>query len=1217
MLIIRRNIVIATIFFISGCITCAHPLWSQESGHRKNILFYQLNAAQGLSDNYIADMCTDKNGNLWVATGDGLNMFNGKKITRFFKQEYPELGSDTYRQLICDEKNRIWVMDYKGDVTMIDENRMFYRVALYQDGKPIKSRWMLETKQTGVMLFTWNGMFAYRPGKRMISQDSISMSAFTKIEIAGLDTMQSNGSLQLDQYDDNSYIFTKNYGFYKVDFQKQTIGRFYSYHVDMFTRWDEQSVLAYDLDHAKLKTINLTTGETTDPFEGLKDQFGHPMGNKIRNAKKVNQELLLITTMGDGLYSYDTRSKELYNYKHDAADGTTLVNNMPNSITYDSTGWVFIGASPNGISYFKTNAVIGQQSVFKDSNGNGYDGFITAFTSRDDDTYYLAVENNFLEWKRSTNTTHFIDLGKKIGTSSLNKEPTGPPCFDGQGRLWSCILNKGVFVLDHNKNLVKYISNDTSDLNSIPQGIIRQMKLQADNYVWIGLSRGLCRLNTSTFKVDRFEGHPLAAVTKFDCFSIFFYDADNIWIGTNGKGLWHYQTSTGKLVNYTSANSSLTSDNIYCINKDNDGNLYVGQPTGLLILLKNGKTKIITDKDGLRSSRVEVLMLDKKNRMWMGNDAGLSCFDIRDSSLKVFDEQHGLSVQGFRIGSYHLNNNGELFWGTERGLQYFYPDDLYNYKPELKVSINRIETRNVVTNLTQSNTYRLAANDNYITFHFSAIQYLTQIKTFYQYKLEGLDNDWIKVINDDFVRYSSLSPGKYVFKVKVSNDNITWKDSENTVTIIVSSPFYRTWWFKILGILTALIVIWYVLQYFRRKQVKQKEELETQLVINHFASRINSYQKVDDILWDVARNCISKLKFEDCVIYLLDEERSVLIQKAAYGPKLARDFSIHQPIEIPVGKGIVGSVAANGKPELITNTEQDERYITDDAKRFSEVAVPLIVDEKVIGVIDSEHSKRNFFTQKHVNVLSTIAVLCANQIQRSRAEEEKQKAKIEVLENKQKVAESRLQSLRLQMNPHFLFNALNSIQQMILANEELVATRFLSRFSKLLRTILIHSDKETVTLKEELEILNLYIELEARRFKDSFRYSIDCDEEIDEDEIKIPTLLIQPFVENAIWHGLMHKEGNRQLRIRFFEEDDCLKCIIEDNGVGRKKSEESKKANGQDRGHISKGIKVSLERLKTLRNKQGQEGSLSITDLHDEEGNAAGTRVEINFPIQN
>ena len=368
---------------------------------------------------------------------------------------------------------------------------------------------------------------------------------------------------------------------------------------------------------------------------------------------------------------------------------------------------------------------------------------------------------------------------------------------------------------------------------------------------------------------------------------------------------------------------------------------------------------------------------------------------------------------------------------------------------------------------------------------------------------------------------------------------------------------------------------------------------------------------------DVAKNCISKLHFEDCVIYLKDETRDVLVQKAAYGPKNRVDFTIHQPIEIPIGQGISGTVAATGKPEIINNTTEDRRYIIDDANRNSEIAVPIIIDNIVIGVIDSEHKQKHFFTHKHLGILQTIAALCANQIQKTKAEEEKQKATIELLENKQKAMESRLQSLRLQMNPHFLFNALNSIQQMILANEEMVATRYLSRFSKLLRTVLIHSDKETITLKEEIDILKMYVELESVRFKDSFAYAIVCDDEIETEEIKIPTLLIQPFVENAIWHGLMHKEGNRKLTVSFVEKEDFLQCIIEDNGVGREKAMAMKISTGQDKKHTGKGISVSEERLRTLKTASGKNGSIEIIDLKNNSGESQGTQVVINFPIQN
>jgi sensor histidine kinase YesM len=188
---------------------------------------------------------------------------------------------------------------------------------------------------------------------------------------------------------------------------------------------------------------------------------------------------------------------------------------------------------------------------------------------------------------------------------------------------------------------------------------------------------------------------------------------------------------------------------------------------------------------------------------------------------------------------------------------------------------------------------------------------------------------------------------------------------------------------------------------------------------------------------------------------------------------------------------------------------------------------------------------------------------------------------------------------------------------MILANEEMVATKYLSRFSKLLRTILIHSDKEMISLKEELDILNLYVELESVRFKDAFTYEIVCDDEIDTDELKIPTLLIQPFVENAIWHGLMHKEGIRKLKIAFADMGDYMQCIIEDNGIGRQKASELKMSSGKDKKHTSKGIEVSMERLMALQQNGGRHGSLQIIDLKDKQGQALGTRVEINFPIQN
>ena len=148
-------------------------------------------------------------------------------------------------------------------------------------------------------------------------------------------------------------------------------------------------------------------------------------------------------------------------------------------------------------------------------------------------------------------------------------------------------------------------------------------------------------------------------------------------------------------------------------------------------------------------------------------------------------------------------------------------------------------------------------------------------------------------------------------------------------------------------------------------------------------------------------------------------------------------------------------------------------------------------------------------------------------------------------------SEMEMQALRAQMNPHFIFNCLNSINRFIMKNESQAASDYLTQFSRLIRLVLNNSKKTWIPLEDEMEMLVLYLDMEKLRFKDAFSYSIHCDEEADPDNTFIPPLLLQPFVENAIWHGLMHKKENGLLTISFRKEKDILHCTIMDNGVGR------------------------------------------------------------------
>ncbi len=213
-------------------------------------------------------------------------------------------------------------------------------------------------------------------------------------------------------------------------------------------------------------------------------------------------------------------------------------------------------------------------------------------------------------------------------------------------------------------------------------------------------------------------------------------------------------------------------------------------------------------------------------------------------------------------------------------------------------------------------------------------------------------------------------------------------------------------------------------------------------VVNFFASSLlHTQTDLDDILWDVANNAVARLGLEDCVIYLLDATRSYLVQHAAYGPKNPRGREILAPLKIPVGQGIVGSVAASGEVAMIPDTRLDPRYITDDQARLSELAIPIFFNDEVIGVLDSEHSQVGFFTETHREILTTIASMTASRVVRALLDEDLRRANVE-LEQKVQARTHEL-SVAIDRSERLLLNILpRPIAQRLKQGEERIAERF-------------------------------------------------------------------------------------------------------------------------------------------------------------------------------
>jgi hypothetical protein len=213
--------------------------------------------------------------------------------------------------------------------------------------------------------------------------------------------------------------------------------------------------------------------------------------------------------------------------------------------------------------------------------------------------------------------------------------------------------------------------------------------------------------------------------------------------------------------------------------------------------------------------------------------------------------------------------------------------------------------------------------------------------------------------------------------------------------------------------------------------------------------------------------------------------------------------------------------------------------------------------------------------------------------------------------HEKQIMELEAKALRAQMNPHFIFNCLNSIKSLIQQHDEEKSVTYLTTFSKLIRNLFNNADKKEISLYDEIETCKLYLQLEAMRFDTKFSYAVNVDDNIDLKSIQVPALIIQPFIENAIWHGIVPRNSSGHVSLNIRCKDDSIEIVIDDDGIGREASQKNKSVSGI--AHQSKGVNLSQSRLELNNLLQQRQANLQIIDKKDEQGTAAGTKIIITL----
>ncbi|MEO6404796.1 MAG: histidine kinase [Ferruginibacter sp.] len=665
---------------------------------------------------------------------------------------------------------------------------------------------------------------------------------------------------------------------------------------------------------------------------------------------------------------------------------------------------------------------------------------------------------------------------------------------------------------------------------------------------------------------------------------------------------------------------------------DGQNNTWITSQNGLLKYnsLKK-KLSAYNTMNHLSHNFTYALAKDKNGMVWVASLGGIDLYDAKKNEFK--------NIIFFQSTTY-MDAFGSSIYGEDSLIYFLSGNTLYKINP---ASLNNHATSQSLLQLNELNINGvpfagdyssekpiLSYTQNRLEFKYGLMDFTRQSRVKYFYFIEGLEKTWIDAGNKADAVYNAIQPGDYTFHLKAIDADGALINRQLNIPFRIRPPFWKT---KLFILFATLLTGWliYMLGKWRKNNIKVieaeklkvqqlnaahfKGQLELEQIVNYFSSSLIDKTTEDEVLWDVAKNLIGRLGFEDCMIYVWNKDKTKMEQRAGYGLKGSAEEIKNTHFDVLPGQGVVGYVIQTKEAVLIADTSKDNRYRVDDLKRLSEITIPVKYNNELIGVIDSEHQERNFFTQQHAHVLTTIATLMANKLHALQAVQSLQEAKIEMLGINEKLSEAKLEALRSQMNPHFIFNSLNAIQECILTNQVNAAYHYLSQFSRLQRMVLNNSAKEFISLQSELEMLKLYLSLESLRFSQSFSYTINTDKTEDTDEIMLPSMLLQPYVENAIWHGLRNKEGDKILCISCEEVIGKLIITIDDNGIGRENAGRIKAQKLGSSTFDSKATIMSAERIRILSLKYQSLFSIEIKDKISGENKPQGTTVIISLPI--
>jgi ligand-binding sensor domain-containing protein len=962
------------------------------------------------------------------------------------------------------------------------------------------------------------------------------------------------------------------------------------------------------------------------------------MSNPTINTLFEDEAGIIWAGTQDGLNRFDRRTFSFESFKRIPGESNSLSNNTINHIFQDRDGFLWISTVQGLNKYDKENGVYSRYSFNVIAADSIRTNWINKVTQDRDGFLWIATRYGLFRFN-PVSITFAPFFHDPADPSSISSNNINEIFVDKDGRLWVGTSEGMNLFLGENSGFRRYCHED-GNLHSLSNDEVQVIFEDSRGIFWVGTKdkinifdreRGIFRHYSYTGKT--------ASISNNDIKCIFEDDMGSVWIGTY-KGVNKVNLGLNKF-NYYHRDPedprTLSSDMIHAIQIDDRGLIWLGTGKGVNIFdRETGEYERLRFRldayHDLADERIRSMHRDRGGNIWIGTDTrGLFRYDPSSGSFKAYHYSPGdpMSLNSNNILCILEDSRGFIWTGSDNGLNAFHPDSStmysWTHNPRNKSSIS---SNQVWTIFEDSRHTIWIGTDNglncYIRKDDAFVSYISDpgnpnsisANSVFGITEDSRGNYWIGTMGGGLNRFD---PESEKFTRYTEQDGL----ANNVVYIALEDRNGNLWLTTNLGISRFNTGTGEFVNY----------DINDGLQGNEFNGGAWFHAGDGEMFFGGMDGFNSFIPEE--IKMNLRPPRLVFTAFRKLNEPIRREFRNGDTIRLNYDDNFFSiafsaldftNPSKNRYAFLLENYDEGWTYRAADRRmaEYTRVGPGNYVFRLKGSNNDGIWNEEGISLQVvilpawwdtllfRIGFGSLIFVLLWSFIYwRIRTIKRKHEVEKRVLAMEKELFDIQQKALQLQMNPHFIFNSLNAIQSFVIANDTDKAIHYLSKFSQLMRLILANSRESSIPVKDELRAVKHYIDIECLRFDNKFDYELIIDEEIDQEFMEIPPMILQPFVENAILHGLIHSPGPGHIRIELRLMDNYIFCTIEDNGIGREKAMQIKEESGIVRK--SRGMLITRERLEILNKQNTEKFAVKVVDLKDGEGRPAGTRVEINI----